>query len=472
MFPIYPYPSQAGPSPIRRLRPVSGSLHFDYIVLMSSTILIVDDELEVCLSLGEVLRSRGYEVTHTDDPRSVLPLIEKNQISIIIMDVRMPNTGGIDLLQRVRERYLDIPVIMISGYASVENAVQAMKYGALNFFKKPIDLSSLLQEVERAELSAPRHRSFVAHDRVITLNSHMQHVLSLARKAAPTDASVILTGESGTGKELLADMLHELSRRRDNVYVKLNCAAIPETLLESEMFGHEKGAFTDAHNKRKGKFEIADGGTLFLDEIGDMSLRTQAKMLRVLQEKRFTRVGGSEAIRTDFRVIAATNKDLTRMTRSGQFREDLFYRLSVIVISVPPLRERPEDIIPLAEEFRQRFNGVYGKAIKGFSPDVRTTLQKHDWPGNVRELKNVIERAVIFCETDYVDLADLPEQYHIVSISRREPEESLSEFAAENARSVILEALKRSHGVKGEAARMLNITRKTLYNRMKKLDLK
>ncbi|HUX22437.1 MAG TPA: sigma 54-interacting transcriptional regulator, partial [Spirochaetia bacterium] len=293
----------------------------------------------------------------------------------------------------------------------------------------------------------------------------------LVEKAAPTDASVIITGESGTGKELVADLLHEGSLRRNSAYIKVNCAAIPDNLLESEMFGYEKGAFTDAQHQQKGKIELADSGTIFFDEIGDMSIKTQAKMLRVLQEKKFTRLGGTESIGTDFRVIAATNRDLELMIHEGTFREDLYYRLSVIVLNLPPLRERPEDIVPIAGQFIRRFNSIYGKSVLGLSEPVAGILQRHSWPGNVRELKNIIERAVIFCEGGTIELADLPEQYNIIGSGTNGAARDLSELATDSSRAVILEALKRTNGLKGEAARLLNITRKTLYNRMKRLNL-
>jgi two-component system response regulator AtoC len=438
---------------------------------MSFEIMIVDDEAEVCLSLGELLNSKGYGVHRVEHPEEVMPLLEREPIDLIIMDVRMPSIGGIDLLKLVRQRHALLPVLMISGYASVENAVRAMKYGALNFYTKPIRLPDLLREIRHLEHSVRFGRPKGEADRIATSSPTMKKVLSLVEKAAPTEASVIIMGESGTGKELVADLLNEGSPRRANAYIKINCAAIPDNLLESEMFGYEKGAFTDAQQQQQGKFELADGGTLFLDEIGDMSLKTQAKMLRVLQEKRFTRLGGSKPIKTDFRVIAASNHSLEQMIKEGTFREDLYYRLSVIVLQLPPLRERREDIVPIAEEFVRSFSGVYGKQVFGLSPAVADVLQKHSWPGNVRELRNIIERAVIFCEGDTIELGDLPEQYKILTARSAASPEDLTEAAADGARAVILEALKRTNGVKGEAARLLNITRKTLYNRMKRLHL-
>ncbi len=438
---------------------------------MVFTILIVDDELEACLSLAEVLQSKGYMTLHEDDPLKVLALLGQENVDLILMDVRMPALGGIDLLKILRKTHPLLPVIMISGYASVESAVRAMKYGALNFFAKPVQLSELFQEIHHLERSVRIKRPVMTStDTIVTANEKMGEVLSLVEKAAPTEASVIIIGESGTGKELIADLLHHASKRKNNAYIKVNCAAIPDNLLESEMFGHEKGAFTDAQSQQKGKIELADGGTIFFDEIGDMSLQTQAKMLRVLQEKHFTRLGGSVPIKADFRIIAATNKSIERMIAQGSFREDLFYRLSVITLKLPPLRERGEDIVPLALHFIGVFNQVYGKNVLGISERVIETLEGHSWPGNVRELKNIIERAVIFCETDLIEPRDLPEQYRIVDRSA-EGFEAIKEFSTEKARAVIREALRQTNGIKGEAARLLKITRKTLYNRMKRLNL-
>jgi DNA-binding NtrC family response regulator len=435
---------------------------------MGFTVLIVDDEREVCLSLAEVLQSKGYTTLSRGDPREVLSLLARTAVDLILMDVRMPELGGIDLLKIIRKTHPLLPVIMISGFASVENAVRAMKYGALNFFTKPLQLSELLQEVRHLESSLRMKKPVSGTDTIITCNAKMREVLGLVEKAAPTEASVIVIGESGTGKELIADWLHHASKRRDNAYIKVNCAAIPDNLLESEMFGHEKGAFTDAQSQQKGKIELADGGTIFFDEIGDMSLQTQSKMLRVLQEKHFTRLGGSVPIRADFRVLAATNKNIQGMIAQGGFREDLFYRLSVITLKIPPLRERREDIIPLATHFVGEFNRVYGKAVRGISQNVTELLGQHSWPGNVRELKNIIERAVIFCETDLVEARDLPEQYRIADGGSFD---AIREFSAEKSRDVIREALRQTNGIKGEAARLLKITRKTLYNRMKRLNL-
>ena len=299
----------------------------------------------------------------------------------------------------------------------------------------------------------------------------MKRILDLVHKAAPTDATVLITGESGTGKELIANTLHSLSPRKKMPYVKVNCAAIPETLLESEIFGHEKGAFTDAKSTKKGLFETAHGGTLFLDEIGDMSLNTQAKMLRILQEQQFTRVGGTEPIHADCRLIAATNKDLTLSIREGRFREDLFYRLSVIHLDLPPLRERREDILPLAEYFLSFFKQVYGKEIEKIGPEICSLLKKHNWPGNIRELKNFIERSVIFSSGSTIDISIIPDQYKILETSVQIETGDFAEQYENKGKEILLEALKKSNWVKQDAARLLRIDRKTLYNRMKKFNI-
>ncbi len=437
---------------------------------MSFTILIVDDEREVCLSLGEVLRSKGYMTLHEDEPLKVLSLLEREKVDVILMDVRMPALGGIDLLKTIRKTRPLVPVIMISGYASVESTVKAMKYGALNYFAKPVQLPELLREIRHVESSVRIKRPIPDAQTIVTQNWRMDEVLRLTEKAAPTEASVIVLGESGTGKELVADLLHHASKRKHKSLIKVNCAAIPDNLLENEMFGHEKGAFTDAQSQQKGKIELADGGTIFFDEIGDMSLQTQAKMLRVVQQKHFTRLGGSVPISVDFRIIAATNKNIEEMIAQGNFREDLYYRLSVITLKLPALRDRKEDILPLALHFAREFNQAYGKRVLGISESVSGMLGEHTWPGNVRELKNIMERAVIFCETELIEPRDLPEQYRTVN-RRADGFEAIREFSSEKARSVIREALLQTNGIKGEAARLLKITRKTLYNRMKRLNL-
>lgn len=434
------------------------------------SILVVDDEKEMCISLSEILSSGGYRALYTVDPSQVPVLLSGDSIDLIIMDVRMPKISGIDLLKSIKEKNNRIPIIMISGYTSVESAVLAMKYGALNFYMKPINTAELLREIGRV---AKVHRSdTAARDyRIVSRSSEMARIQREIAQVAPTDAPVLLTGESGTGKELVACALHDQSNRKDRSFIKVNCASLPETLLESELFGHERGSFTDAVEQRLGKFEIANGGSIFLDEIGDMSLKIQPKLLRVLQDGEIQRLGGSETISTDVRIISATNHDIGGLIRENHFREDLFYRLSVVIIHLPPLRERREDIQVLTDYFLTLFNRIYNKRLQSLSPQVTEIFMHHDWPGNVRELRNCLERSCIFAaeNQEQLDVELLPAQYRGLVV--RERSGGLEEYFDELSREKILEALALSDGVKYKAAERLKIHRKTLYNKMKKLGL-
>jgi DNA-binding NtrC family response regulator len=383
---------------------------------MRSRILIVDDEEEMCLSLSELLSSQGYHASYAVDSRQVRTLLNSNPIDLIIMDVKMPYMSGLDLLKAVGKDNNPVPVIMITGYPSVENAVRAMRYGALNFYTKPIRIKELLKEVRQLLGTGGTRREKVVQDKatIDTKNPRMIKLVENIKKVAPTDVPVILMGESGTGKEHAANILHRFSRRKDKPLIKVNCAAIPDNLLESELFGHEKGAFTDAVYSREGKFEISNGGSIFLDEIGDMSLNTQSKLLRVLEEKKFERLGSNRVLTTDTRVMSATNKDLAELIAEGRFREDLYYRLSVVTIELIPLRERREDIMLLTDFFLSYFNTVYGKSIRSVSEEVKQIFMNHEWPGNVRELMNCVQRAVIFCEGETIEMEDLSSQYSTV----------------------------------------------------------
>ena len=436
---------------------------------MDFSILIVDDEVEVCRSLQEILATKGYRARFETDPRKVSGTLRNEHTDLVLMDLRMPELGGIDLLKSLRASHPDLAVIIISGYATVDTAVKAMKYGALNLYTKPIKISLLRGEIERIRESLERRHGLKADDVLVTEDPKMKQILSLVELAAPTDASVLITGESGTGKELIANTLHARSRRSAAPFIKVNCASIPEALLESEMFGHERGAFTDAKEQKKGLFELAAGGSIFLDEIGDMNLGIQAKMLRVLQDRKFVRLGGSKFIDADCRIVAATNHDLSSAIKAGRFREDLYYRLAVINLHVPPLRERKRDILPLVDYFLGSFSRLYGKRITGLSRDVREVVLAHDWPGNIRELRNFMERAVIFSQGEEIETSSLPEQY--LRLGETPAPAGLEERYAGSAREVISEALSLSRGVKQEAAKLLKIDRKTLYNRMKKLNM-
>jgi len=409
---------------------------------MAVKILIIDDELEMCLSLAELLESRGYQTRYATGTRDADTEINGENFNLILLDIRMPDGNGVDFLNTLRSRDRSIPVIMISAFASVENIVKAMKYGAVNFYSKPIDMPALLEEIARITAGMDNSPE-PATGRLMTLTRTpgLGEIHALLEKAAPTDVPVIITGESGTGKELAANTLHQYSQRKDAPFIKLNCAAIPEALMESELFGHERGAFTDARERRKGKFEQASGGTIFFDEIGELNTGTQAKLLRVLQEKEFERLGGSETISTDVRVLAATNKNLRKMVKSGVFREDLYYRLSVITIELPPLRERRGDISVLTDYFLKIFNKQYNKNLEGVDGKTARFFSLHDWPGNVRELKNCLERAVIFSERKFISLADLPKQYSEAALEKNLTGTILEEATDNLTRELIQDAL-------------------------------
>lgn len=433
---------------------------------MADTILIIDDEKQMCISLARLLEAHSFETSYAMFPDRALEMLRHNTYDLVITDLKMPGMDGLDFIQRVKAMKLPVPMIMISGYASVENVVEAMKLGALNFYPKPLDINRLVKEIK--QYLRVHSTSCGSRDKIITDNPRMRELLLVAKTASPTDAPVIISGESGTGKELFAEYIHAMSHRSSAPYITMNCASIPETLLESELFGHTKGSFTDAREDRKGKFEIAEKGTIFFDEIGEMSLKTQAKLLRVLQEKEYERLGSNEVRKMDVRFIAATNKDLRKMISEGSFREDLYYRLSVITIDIPPLRNRKEDILPLARHFLGEYNCIYNKRIHDINREVSSAFLHHEWPGNVRELKNCMERAVIFCEHEDIEPEHLPQQYR--SLIEGQPE-GLKKLYDKITREVILDALEQTAGSKQKAAELLGINRRTLYNKMKMLDL-
>ena len=436
---------------------------------MAFTILIVDDEKEMCLSLSEIFTSHGFAAVTATDPRAVPALVAEHRPDLLVMDIRMPQCSGIDVLKAIKSRDRTLPVIMITGYPSVENAVASMRYGALNVFVKPVKVRELVREVEQIRDSTARAGTETDGSSLVTGNPRMLRILDEIDRVAQADAPVLITGESGTGKELAASAIHGRGPRRHLPFIKVNCAAIPDTLLESEMFGHERGAFTDAIRQHVGKLELAGEGTIFLDEIGDMTLATQSKLLRVLQDGEFQRLGGAQTIRSGARVIAATNKRVADLLAQKIFREDLFYRLSVVTVELPSLRERKDDIDRLLSHFLGVFNATYRKAVAGVSDPVRDILLRHDWPGNVRELRNCIERAVMFCDGDRIGEEHLPAQY--VKMKDQGFPDSLETVYERLSRQKIAEALARSSGEKQKAARLLNISRKTLYNRMKKLGM-
>jgi DNA-binding NtrC family response regulator len=441
---------------------------------MARKILVVDDEERMLASLVEILEGWGYSCLAADCGAVALDIVARGGIDAALLDLRMPGLDGIDLLRRLRAVSPELPILMMTGYPSVESAVTAMKYGAADFFTKPLDLVRLKECLDRmvtrlsgGSLPAPPSSG---GRRLDGDSPAMRELREAIERIAPTDASVIVFGESGTGKELVAETLHALSRRARAPLLKLNCAAIPEGLLESELFGHERGSFTGADARKTGLLERAAGGTLFLDEIGDMDMRLQAKLLRVLQDGEFRRVGGSDMLRANVRIVSATNRDLAARIAQGAFREDLFYRLSVIQIRTPPLRERIEDLPILARLFAADFARRYGKETPALDQGIMALLMGQPWPGNARELKNCIERAVIFCDGPSIGAEHLPGQYRgsQVHSSGRGGYDSARETLD---RGLVLDALDRAGGNRTKAAELLGIHRRTLYNKLERLGI-
>lgn len=367
-------------------------------------ILVIDDERSIRNSMKDILQYEGHEVVLAENGMEGLVSVKSEKPDIVFCDVKMPKMEGIEVLERIKEFSADTPVIMISGHGTIDTAIEAIRKGAYDFIEKPLDLNRILITIKNAtdkhllihETKTLKNKVSKKYD-MIGNSEALNHIRAMIDKVAVSDARILVTGPNGSGKELVAHQLHELSHRKDNAFVEVNCAAIPSELIESELFGHEKGSFTSAIKQKKGKFELANGGTLFLDEIGDMSLNAQAKVLRALQEQKITRVGGDADINVDVRVIAATNKNLKEEIKKGNFREDLYHRLSVIIIDVPPLCQRLEDIDALANHFLTEVCTEMGIAPKTLSPDAITALKECEWTGNIRELRNVVERLVILC---------------------------------------------------------------------------
>lgn len=380
-------------------------------------VLVVEDEENMRNLLSQLLRQEGFDVDTAADGDAALRKASSGEFDLVLLDVRIPDKDGMQVLRELRREDPGAVVMIVTGYATLEMAVEAMREGAFDYISKPFKKDELLLKVRRAleheqlreenRKLAEELRARFKFEGIVGSSPRMQEVLRVAAAVAPTDATVLIYGETGTGKEILARSIHDQSRRAEGPFVAINCGAIPETLLETELFGHEKGAFTSATGTRVGKFEAADGGTIFLDEVGDMSPAMQVKLLRVLQERTFERVGSNKPIRVDVRVIAATNKDLRHLVREGRFREDLFYRLSVVPIELPPLRERQEDIPLLAQHFLEKYRTKYGKSVTGFTPQAMRKMRRYPWPGNVRELEFAIERAVILCRTPEIWAEDL-----------------------------------------------------------------
>lgn len=444
-------------------------------------ILIVDDEAGVRASLGDALREAGYHVDTVDSAEACLDQAGRRSYDLILLDIRLPGVDGLTALERLVARAVDATVVMMSGHATVEAAVRATRLGAFDFIEKPLSLEKTVLVVRNAlrqrQLERENRALRARVDRRYALigeSQAMQRLREQIAMAAPTNGRVLLAGENGTGKELVARHVHLLSQRRTGPFVEVNSAALPDDLIESELFGHVRGAFTGAVVDRRGKFELASGGTLFLDEVGDMSLKMQAKVLRALQEQTIEPVGGQGSVKVDVRVIAATNKDLPEEIRAGRFREDLFFRLNVIPIFVPPLREREGDVPLLAAHFLRDFTAAYGRRPKTLSPDAEQLLTRYSWPGNVRELRNVIERLVIMVPGDVIEASDLSFLVpHVGSPARGSdgPIEPLLQAREAWERAYILRALAACQGNISKTAEALGLERSNLYKKMRSLGI-
>jgi two-component system response regulator HydG len=446
-------------------------------------VLVVDDDNAHRTMLNTLISGWGYDVTEADDGATAIEKVKKQSYDLVLMDVRMVTVSGLEALEQIKSFNPAIPVIIMTAYSSVDTAVDALKQGAHDYLTKPLDFDKLKITIARSmehtrlkEENRLLKESLGQHfDRrnIIGRSPAMVNLLETVAQMAPSEATALITGESGTGKELIAGAIHYNSSRKDGPFVKINCAAITETLLESELFGHERGAFTGADRRKEGRFYQAHRGSLFLDEVSEMSQTMQVKLLRVLQERELTRVGGEQTIQVDVRVIAATNKDLAELIIKDEFREDLYYRLNVVGLEIPPLRERREDVSLLAQHFLQSFSAKNHKEIKGFTPQAMDHLIRYDWPGNVRELMNAVERAVVLSRADWLSEKDFPiiigsEQNNSTAEATMQTINADGATALEEVeKATILRTMETTGGNKSEAARRLGITRKTLHKKLK-----
>ena len=442
------------------------------------SILVVEDEETQRSLLADLLSREGYAASSAGDGKSALDIFRNDTFEVVLLDYKLPDTDGLTLLKTFKEVNPEVEIIMITAFGSIENAVTALKAGAFEYLTKPIDLDDLLFKIRKVE--EKRHlvhenmilkealKDRLKSEEVIYSSEKMHQVMSLVVRVAKTDSTCLIEGESGTGKEIIANLIHGLSDRRENPLVKINCSAIPETLLESELFGHERGAFTGAYQRKVGKFELAHRGTMFLDEIGDIPLLLQPKLLRVLQAKEIERIGGLRPIRVDARIISATNKNLAEEVKLGRFREDLFYRLNVVTVVIPPLRERKDDIPLLFDFFLRKYAEKHKKPVKGFTREARDLLIKYDYPGNVRELENMIERAAVLTRGEYLSREDFP----MFSTNEKPAMDSgMKQFVETAEKKMILEALVGANWVQTRAAFALGISERMLRYKMKKLGI-
>ncbi len=456
-------------------------------------ILIIDDDPSIRNMLAIVLKKSGYEVTLTDSGRSALDRLKKETFELIISDIKMPDINGIDLLKKIKSINQEIPVIMITAFASANDAVDAMKLGAEDYITKPFNLDELKIIIDRAIYKRNMEKENIQlksrltdkekFENIVGKNRKMLEIFEMIDTISQTDSTVLITGESGTGKELIAKAIHNKSERSARKFVSINCGALPENLLESELFGHTKGAFTDAYRDKKGLFEVADKGTLFLDEVSEMSQKMQVKLLRAIQERKVRKVGGSEEIEVDARIISATNKDLTESMKQGEFRSDLFYRLNVISIDIPPLRERKDDIPLLLKYFLKTFNEKFNRHIEGFEKEALEIFINYPWPGNIRELENVVERSVALEKEKFVSTKSLPSEmvYNIsdktaaaADIDELLQDENFdfNDYIDDISRQIILKAFQLSNSNMKKTAEMLKLNYRSLRYLMDKYDLK
>jgi len=451
-------------------------------------VLVIDDDEQMQFFLSEALRRQGYAVTLKKTAEEGLQALKTDSADLILLDIRLPGMSGLEAVEEILKIDPRVPVIIMTAHGTRDSAIDAIRRGAYDYFTKPFRIEEMEIVIRRAiekrklHFEIERLREELAtvpgHGWAASASRAMNEVMHLIDRAAPTDSTVLILGESGVGKELVAESIHERSTRKHRPFVRLNCAAIPETLLESELFGYERGAFTGAQARKPGKFELSDGGTLLLDEIGDMTLATQAKILRVLQSRQVERVGGTSTINVDVRILASTNKDLLRNVREGTFRDDLYFRLNVITINVPPLRGRREEIPALVDHFLAEANQRLGRTIRRTSSDAMAALMTYDWPGNIRELKNAIERAAVVTDGEVITLASLPQPIRpagvglVAGMASQQWESSgtvsLDERIAQLERAFVIEALSRTGGVQAQAARLLGITERSMWHLVKK----
>ncbi len=438
-------------------------------------ILIVDDEVNTLKVLSAILKKTGYEVEVSRTAEEAIDKASRFCPDTIVADYKLPGMSGIELLKALKQNGSEVPVIMLTAYGTIEKAVDAMRQGAFSYLTKPVNNEEMLiivrEAVEKSRLIRENEslreqlKERYSFKDIIGKSRQMQDIFTLIRTVSKSNSNVLITGESGTGKELVARAIHYESNRSKGPFVPIDCAAIPEELLESELFGHEKGAFTGAYEQKVGQIELANTGTIFLDEIGELSLNIQKKFLRFLQEREILRVGGKSRIKVDVRIIAATNRDLETEVKKGNFREDLFYRINVVTINIPPLRERRDDIPLLAQNFLTKFNKTNDKAITGLDSDVMKAFMEYDWPGNVRELENAIERAVVLCPTDTISLKYLPKAIRLIHTEENHKVETFD--LMETEKRLLLKALEKTSWNQTKAAEILGISRKQLRTKMK-----